>query len=245
MNRIDQYYEQTYIPALKDSDLGEQAKFHALFQSAGIPREKCILDIGCGPGITLQDLTATNTVIGIDIVREYLELSRDHGYAGVLRGDIARGLPFRDTSMDIVVCSDAIEHVFDTEFLGREIYRVLKPDGYAILNVPNQNALPYRLRFLAGRGINIHPVEDWNYFHIRFFTWGSWQEYLARTGFTICAFYPVPVTLSNFFNIRRGGQDTGRKTIAGTFYHHLARNRPNLFSYRFLVRVQKTRSVTA
>ncbi len=83
-----------------------------------------------------------------------------------------------------MICTDVIEHVFNTEFVGKEIYRVLKDNGYAILNVPNHNELEHRFNFLLGKGINIHPnIKDWIYFHIRFFTWKSWNKYLTKMVF--------------------------------------------------------------
>jgi SAM-dependent methyltransferase len=117
-----------------------------------------------------------------------------------------------------------IEHIFNTEFLGQEINRVLKRGGYAILNVPNHYALPYRINLLLGKGINRHQdiIEDWNYWHIRFFTWKSWNRYLKKMKFKIVEFYPVPIILNKLY-----------------LPEPIARKYPNLFSSRFLVKVVK------
>jgi len=46
-------------------------------------------------------------------------------------------LPFADKSFDLVIVIDMLEHVQDDEAFLNEVFRVLRPEGYAILNVPN------------------------------------------------------------------------------------------------------------
>ncbi len=45
-------------------------------------------------------------------------------------------LKFEDNSFDVIICSHVLEHVPDDTKAMREIHRVLKADGWAILNVP-------------------------------------------------------------------------------------------------------------
>jgi len=45
-------------------------------------------------------------------------------------------IPREDSAFDIVLCSHVLEHVPDDKRAIREIYRVLKPGGWAILQVP-------------------------------------------------------------------------------------------------------------
>jgi SAM-dependent methyltransferase len=52
-------------------------------------------------------------------------------------GDV-RDLPFRDASFDAVYSMGTIEHFDETERAVREIARVLKPGGRAIVGVPNR-----------------------------------------------------------------------------------------------------------
>ncbi len=46
------------------------------------------------------------------------------------------GLPMRDGTFDVVICSHVLEHVPDDAAAMREIHRVLKPGGWAVLMVP-------------------------------------------------------------------------------------------------------------
>lgn len=45
-------------------------------------------------------------------------------------------MPFQDDSFDVVLCNHVLEHVNDDRLALREIYRVLRPGGWAILQSP-------------------------------------------------------------------------------------------------------------
>lgn len=45
-------------------------------------------------------------------------------------------LPFRDDSFDLVVASHVLEHISGDRIAAREVYRVLRPGGVALLPVP-------------------------------------------------------------------------------------------------------------
>ncbi len=45
-------------------------------------------------------------------------------------------LPFEDNTYDIVICNHVLEHVTDDRKAMQEILRVLKPGGFAIMQIP-------------------------------------------------------------------------------------------------------------
>jgi SAM-dependent methyltransferase len=45
-------------------------------------------------------------------------------------------IKFEDNSFDIIICCHVLEHVLDDKKAMKEIFRVLKPGGFAILQVP-------------------------------------------------------------------------------------------------------------
>jgi SAM-dependent methyltransferase len=47
-----------------------------------------------------------------------------------------REMPFDDNSYDVLICNHVLEHIDDELKATKEIYRVLKPGGWAILQVP-------------------------------------------------------------------------------------------------------------
>ena len=79
---------------------------------------------------------------GVDISPSIVAAAR-RGFAGrglVLhgaQGDV-RTLPFRDGSFDAVYSMGTVEHFDDTDGALREIFRVLRPGGLAIIGVPNR-----------------------------------------------------------------------------------------------------------
>lgn len=52
-----------------------------------------------------------------------------------VKADICN-LPFDDNSYDIILCNHVLEHIPDDIKAMRELYRVLKPGGWAVLQVP-------------------------------------------------------------------------------------------------------------
>jgi SAM-dependent methyltransferase len=53
----------------------------------------------------------------------------------------ARDLPFGDESFDAIICSHVLEHIPEDIDVGREMSRVLRPDGMALIQVPVNPAL--------------------------------------------------------------------------------------------------------
>ncbi|MDP6908310.1 MAG: class I SAM-dependent methyltransferase, partial [Flavobacteriales bacterium] len=47
-----------------------------------------------------------------------------------------QNMPFDDNSFDVIFCNHVLEHVEDDYKAMSELFRVLKPDGFAILQVP-------------------------------------------------------------------------------------------------------------
>jgi len=50
-------------------------------------------------------------------------------------------IPFKDDSFDVVICNHVLEHVDDDMKALKEFYRILKPGGFAILQVPQDYTL--------------------------------------------------------------------------------------------------------
>jgi SAM-dependent methyltransferase len=80
---------------------------------------------------------------GIDIsapivMQARAAFSRGSGPLRAAGADV-RALPFRDASFDAIYSMGTIEHFDETELAVREIARVLKPGGHAIVGVPNRH----------------------------------------------------------------------------------------------------------
>jgi predicted SAM-dependent methyltransferase len=66
----------------------------------------------------------------LDYVSADLERPR-----AMVKADIT-DLPFPDDSFDVILCSHVLEHVVEDRAAMRELYRVLRPGGWALVLVP-------------------------------------------------------------------------------------------------------------
>jgi len=100
--------------------------------------EAKLLDIGCLEGSYTRmyaDAVGAGSVHGVDV--SLTEVARSKGIDAI-EFDLNSGerLPYADAEFDVVVCIESLEHIYPTDFMLREIRRVLKPKGTAIIDVP-------------------------------------------------------------------------------------------------------------
>src|SRR5438270_9588727 len=114
-----------------------------------LPPGSQVLEVGCGAGFMAVALAQRGLrVQAIDSVEAMVEQAHQHavetGTANMLSitvGD-AHTLAFDDDSFDLVVAIGVIPWLAQPELAMREIARVTKPGGYAILATANRMALP-------------------------------------------------------------------------------------------------------
>lgn len=94
-----------------------------------------LLDVGCGTGANLLMLNQFGNAEGMDVSEDALAFCRARGLKNVKRG-AAEKLPYDDCSFDVVTALDVLEHLDDDVGCLREMRRVLKPGGRAIIFVP-------------------------------------------------------------------------------------------------------------
>lgn len=117
-----------------------------------------VLDVGCGDGQLLEVVDGLADYTGLDISPTQLAYFRSQldrlrgkrrGKRELVQAD-AHSLPFPQSSFDLVLACDILEHVLNPERVLREIRRVLKEGGYALFSLPNE-PLWQLLRLLALR----------------------------------------------------------------------------------------------
>ena len=53
----------------------------------------------------------------------------------IIKADICK-LPFKDNEFDVILCNHVLEHIPDDTKAMNELYRVLKPGGWGIFQIP-------------------------------------------------------------------------------------------------------------
>jgi SAM-dependent methyltransferase len=116
-----------------------------------------ILDVGCGDGMAtglVARLDAANQVVGLDWSTRAVRQAAEQGFAVVSGGVDEPGLPIATGAIDIVIMSELIEHLVDTDAALAEVWRVLRPGGVLMLSTPNLAAW-YNRGLLA---VGVQPV---------------------------------------------------------------------------------------
>src|SRR5215831_16552047 len=159
-------------------------------------RQRKALDAGCSHGVYSILLAESGfTVLGIDINNEEVERARtwarNRGLNALVEfqvGDI-QAINSADSSFDLVVCSEVLEHIDNPSSGAKELYRVLRPGGRLIMSMPNMGSLfgllqwSYRrsgLRAALGRP----PLDAFQIQHSRYW-FGNILKMLKQTGFHV------------------------------------------------------------
>jgi ubiquinone/menaquinone biosynthesis C-methylase UbiE len=97
-----------------------------------------VLDIGCGTGHLAAELMRRGyAAFGVDLSSAMVDYAREHYDADRFRvGDIER-IPFPDDTFDAVMCLGVMEYLEKDEPALREMWRVLKPGGHAVITTPS------------------------------------------------------------------------------------------------------------
>lgn len=104
-----------------------------------------VLDLGCGVGNDLSRFTRGGArVVGVDLAPHSIELAKRNYSQRGLDGDFAvmdgENLALGDGLFDLVYCHTVLHFTPDPEAMVREIHRVLKPGGEAIIMTVNRKS---------------------------------------------------------------------------------------------------------
>jgi SAM-dependent methyltransferase len=139
-----------------------------------------ILDVGCGEGFFLEEAEKAGLQpVGVEIVRSAIVLARCRVPAAALAVAAGEALPFPDRSMDFVACLGSLEHFADPAAGAREVARVLRDDGRALIVVPNRRFLLWILR--GRRGTEQQEVGE------LLLDREEWSDLLAEAGLEVLA----------------------------------------------------------
>jgi 2-polyprenyl-3-methyl-5-hydroxy-6-metoxy-1,4-benzoquinol methylase len=152
------------------------SRTHALTQVAKYNRisNAAIMDIGCSSGFMVRDLRRvfpSAFVMGSDVVRPPLDrLSVEIPDLPLLHFDLVQ-CPLLDDSLDAAILLNVLEHIEDDEAALRQVWRILKPDGIAIIEVP--------------AGPKLYDVYDRMLMHFRRYKLQNLKRSVHNAGFKI------------------------------------------------------------
>jgi len=137
------------------------------------------LDNGCGTGANLALLAPFGAVYGLDLSAFGLQTARQRGRRGLLRASAA-AIPFASATFDLVTSFDVLYALDDHDERSAvaEMFRVVRPGGYVLVNVAAMHVLR------GDHSILSHEV--------RRYSRGSLSRLLTGAGFRI-----VRITYTN------------------------------------------------
>ena len=106
----------------------ERNRLYYLYLKRSVPKEKPLRLLHFAPERILTGLFKSFSNI------EYLSADINKDVA-MLKEDITN-ISFEDNSFDVIFCSHVLEHIEDDKKAMKELRRVLKPEGFAIIQVP-------------------------------------------------------------------------------------------------------------
>jgi len=154
---------------------------------------KKVLDAGCGEGFTLDRLRKEKIgieFVGIDNSAVAINLGKKLFPGFVLKVDDIYNLSFDDSSQDLVLCTEVLEHLKEPERAIKELIRVSKK--YIVLSVPNEPFFSFR-NLLKGKHIKRLGNTPG---HINWWTSLAFEKLVKKLGLKVIKIeHPFPFTL--------------------------------------------------
>lgn len=110
-----------------------------------------------------------------------------------VKADI-RNLPFEDNSFDVIFCNHVLEHIVEDNLAISELYRVMKPNGWGIFQVPIEEDREKTYEDFSIISPSDRKIHFGQYDHVRIYG----QDYytrLEKLGFKV-----EKINLSNFIS---------------------------------------------
>jgi 2-polyprenyl-3-methyl-5-hydroxy-6-metoxy-1,4-benzoquinol methylase len=188
------FYEDPSVPVASGSGRAQRQLRMLTALLADEDGPQVIVDVGCGDGAATGMVHRLgHTVVGIDWSMMALRHAQQQGLLLIRGGVDAPGLPLATGSADVVILSEVIEHIVDTDSAIDEIHRVLRPGGRLLLSTPNLAAWYNRGLLALGvqpiftevslRGVYGRPGSQVAG-HLHMFTKRALTGFLTARGFT-------------------------------------------------------------
>ncbi|HET7142553.1 MAG TPA: class I SAM-dependent methyltransferase [Anaerolineales bacterium] len=116
---------------------GQQRRLDMIVKAAGERIHGLVLENGCGVGMYVEKLTGLGSrVIGLEYDLERAVEARVNS-DGIINA-AGEFIPLPSQTFDLILSHEVIEHVQDDRAAIREMHRLLKPGGRAVIFCPNR-----------------------------------------------------------------------------------------------------------
>lgn len=146
-----------------------------------------VLDLGCGDGELMSALMRQKncTGYGVEIATEGVQAAIERG-VNVIQADLEKGLnAFGDQSFDVIVLSQTIQAMQNTETILRDLTRIAKE---AVVSFPNFGYWRNRLQITLGGHMPVSermPYQWYNTPNIHWCTLTDFERLCAQNGIRV------------------------------------------------------------
>ncbi len=178
---IDDYYARSPLPIR----LIERRRLAIIRDMVGDGTGQDLAEIGSGGGHVLRMFPAAR-LTAIDVSEVFLDTARKNlsGYdARFIKGEVDK-LDLPSASFDRILCTEVLEHTVDPSAILKAIARLLRPNGVAVITVPN-DPLINRLKEIVRRtpvGWALGRRIQWggDIYHLHLWTPAEFERILTR-----------------------------------------------------------------
>jgi len=163
----DKYFVKKFISSLVSKYLNEPPRLD----------HGSLCDVGCGNGQYLSDAEELGwQVYGVDFDPKAVECCIAQNM--IVKLGNAENIPFETGQFDVVRLWNVLEHTRSPKRALIEINRVLKPNGYIVIYVPNINSVDFNV--FKGHWWNLEIPR-----HLHHFKPLTLNKYMSQTGFIV------------------------------------------------------------
>jgi 2-polyprenyl-3-methyl-5-hydroxy-6-metoxy-1,4-benzoquinol methylase len=134
------FYENPAVPLTSGPDRARRQARMLAAVLREIHPPALIVDVGCGDGLATSvaaSVSPGHRFVGVDWSADAVRQASARGLALVRASVEDAGLPVATGAADVVIMSEVIEHLVDTDSVLDEVRRILKPGGSLLLSTPN------------------------------------------------------------------------------------------------------------
>jgi methionine biosynthesis protein MetW len=155
---------------------------------AWVPEGSRVLELGCATGFlgTLLVQSKRCQVVGVEIDAAAARIAEQRGLS-VLVGSLEDAELRRTIAgpFDVVLATDVLEHLRDPEAILHDMKGWLRPDGRAIVSVPNIAVWSMRVAMFMHGAFEYQDTGILDHTHLRFYTWETFQALVRKHGWGV------------------------------------------------------------